>query len=126
MKTMVEFRVAGASYCLPVEATRAVRSSVGMVTMPASRPNVAGLLPGDPPLTVMAPLGPEGKHIIVMEVANQRFGLLVDAVTGLRRVDESDIREAPSGQQSKLISGTVSIGGELVLLADPAEVAAGR
>ncbi len=126
MKTMVEFRMAGASYCLPVEATRAVRSSVGMVTMPASSPKVAGLLPGDPPLTVMAPLGLDGHHVIVMEVANQRFGLLVDTVTGLRRVDESDIREAPSGQQSKLISGTVSIGGQLVLLADPSEVAASR
>jgi chemotaxis signal transduction protein len=126
MKTMVEFRMSGASYCLPVEATRAVRSSVGMVTMPASRPNVAGLLPGDPPLTVMAPLGLEGHHVIVMEVANQRFGLLVDSVTGLRRVEESDIREAPSGQASKLISGTVSIGGQLILLADPTEVAAGR
>lgn len=126
MKTMVEFRVAGASYCLPVEATRAVRSSVGMVTMPKSRPNVAGLLPGDPPLTVMAPLGPEGHHIIVMEVANERFGLLVEAVTGLRRVDENDIREAPGGQESEMISGTVSIGGQLVLLADPAVMAAGR
>jgi chemotaxis signal transduction protein len=97
-----------------------------MVTMPASRPNVAGLLPGDPPLTVMAPLGGAGHHIIVMEVANQRFGLLVEAVTGLRRVDENDIGEAPGGQQSELISGTVSIGGQLVLLADPVAVAAGR
>jgi chemotaxis signal transduction protein len=126
MRTMVEFQVAGAAYCLPVEATRAVRSSVGMVTMPASRPHVAGLLPGDPPLTVMAPLGRDGHHIIVMEVADQRFGLLVEAVTGLRRVDEKDIGEAPDGQESELISGTVSIGGQLVLLADPTVMAAGR
>jgi chemotaxis signal transduction protein len=125
MKTMVEFSVAGASYCLPVEATRAVRSSVGLVALPAARPNVAGLLPGDPPLTVMAPLGSGGGQIIVLEVAEQRFGLLVESVTGLRRIDENDIREAPGGQDSELISGSVSIGGQLVLLTDPTVVAVG-
>jgi chemotaxis signal transduction protein len=125
MKTMVEFEVAGGSYCLPVEAARAVRSAVGMVALPASRPNVAGLLPGDPPLTVMAPLGSAGRHILVLEVAEQRFGLLVDAVTGLRRVDESTIRKAPGGQDTKLISGSVNIEGRLVLLTDPTLVAVG-
>jgi chemotaxis signal transduction protein len=125
MKTMVEFRSAGASYCLPVEAARAVRSAVGMITMPASRPNVAGLLPGDPPLTVMSPLGSEGHHIIVLEVADQRFGLLVEAVTGLRRIDENDIRAAPRGQDADLISGSLNIDGQLVLLTDPAVVAVG-
>jgi chemotaxis signal transduction protein len=125
MKTMVEFEVEGGSYCLPVETARAVRSAAGMVALPAARPNVAGLLPGDPPLTVMAPLGSAGRQILVLEVADQRFGLLVDAVTGLRRVDESTIRKAPRGQDTELISGSVTIEGRLVLLADPALVAVG-
>jgi chemotaxis signal transduction protein len=125
MKTMVEFQVAGGSYCLPVEAARAVRSAVGMVALPAAKPNVAGLLPGDPPLTVMASLGSAGRHILVLEVADQRFGLLVDAVTGLCRVDESTIRKAPRGQGTDLISGTVSVDGRLVLMTDPTLVAAG-
>jgi chemotaxis signal transduction protein len=125
MKTLVEFRAAGTAYGLPVEATRAVRSAVGMVALPASRPDVAGLLPGDPPLTVMSPLGHEGRHILVLEVADQRFGLLVDQVTGIRRVDENDIRQAPGGQDSGLIFGSVNIDGELVLLTDPTVVAVG-
>jgi chemotaxis signal transduction protein len=125
MKTMVQFEVSGSAYCLPVEATRAVRSSVGMVALPAPRPNVAGLLPGDPPLTVMQPLGPGGHHIIVMQVGDVRFGLLVEAVTGLRRIDETAIREAPRGQDQELVSGSIDIDGRLVLLTDPLAVAVG-
>jgi chemotaxis signal transduction protein len=125
MKTMVQFEVSGSAYCLPVESTRAVRSSAGLVALPAPRPNVAGLLPGDPPLTVMQPLGPGGNHIIVMQVGDVRFGLLVEAVTGLRRIDETTIREAPRGQDQELVSGSIDIDGRLVLLTDPLAVAVG-
>jgi chemotaxis signal transduction protein len=125
VKTMVQFEVSGSAYCLPVEATRAVRSSAGLVALPAPRPNVAGLLPGDPPLTVMQPLGTGGHHIIVMQVGDVRFGLLVEAVTGLRRIDETAIREAPRGQDQELVSGSIDIDGRLVLLTDPLAVAVG-
>src|SRR3954468_23094662 len=43
MRTMVEFQARGVRYCLPVETTRAVRLTVGMVALPAPAPNVAGL-----------------------------------------------------------------------------------
>ena len=98
MTTMVCFTAAGAAYCMPVEATRAVRRTTGMVTLPAARPDVAGLIPGDPPLTVLAPLGAGGTHILVVEIADHTFGLQVDTVTGLRRIADADIRPAPHGQ----------------------------
>ena len=123
MTTMVCFTAAGAAYCIPVEATRAVRRTTGMITLPAARPDVAGLIPGDPPLTVLAPLGAGGSHILVVEIAARSFGLQVDTVTGLRRVDEADIRPAPQGQDRTLISGMIDTGGDLVMITDPSALA---
>jgi chemotaxis signal transduction protein len=125
MKTMVKFTAAGATYCLPVEVTRAVRSSFGMITLPDPNANVAGLLPGDPPLTVVSPFGSGGGHILVLHVADKTYGLLVDSVTGLQKVDEADIRPAPHGQHRELVSGSVTIDGQLVLLTDPAAAGVG-
>jgi chemotaxis signal transduction protein len=122
---MVCFRAAGTDYCLPVEATRAVRPVLGMVVLPAVRADVVGLLPGSPPLTVVSPLGAGGGggQILVVEAGGSTFGLLVDAVSGLRRVDDADARVAPRGQDRGLVSGTVEADGCLLLVADAAALA---
>ena len=124
MTTMVCFNAAGAAYCMPVDATRAVRRTTGMITLPAARPDVAGLIPGDPPLTVISPLGTGGTHILIVETGEHTFGLQVDAVTGLRRIDDADIGPAPKGQDRTLISGTIGTGGDLVMVTDPSALAA--
>lgn len=124
MTTMVCFRSAGASYCLPIDTTRAVLRSNGMIALPAPHPDVAGIIPGDPPLTVISPLGVGGMQILVVETERQRFGLQVDAVTGLRSIDDADIHPAPHGQDRALISGTIDAWGELVLVADAVALAA--
>ena len=123
MTTMVYFDAAGAQYCLPVQATRSVRTADGMITLPDPAPDVTGIIPGDPPLTVISPLQSKGRHVLVIEVGGRTFGLLVDAVTGLKRIDDDDIRPAPPGQDRRLISGTVDTGGRLVLVADPTALA---
>jgi chemotaxis signal transduction protein len=115
---MVCFQAAGAAYCLPVEATRGVRPSSGMIVLPAARPDVAGLMPGNPPLTVISPLGAAGGHILVVESGETTFGLLVDRVSGLRRVADADVRVAPRGQDRGLVSGTLDDGDDLILVAD--------
>jgi chemotaxis signal transduction protein len=118
--TMVCFDSADASYCLPVGAIRAVRPATGIVALPAPSPDIAGIIPGNPPLTVVAPLAHHGgSYIVVIDTSDKIFGLLVDAVTGLRRIDENMIRVAPDGQERPLISGTVVTDGKLVLIADP-------
>jgi chemotaxis signal transduction protein len=122
--TMVCFHAAGTSYCIPVDATRAVRGIEGMVHLPAGRSNVAGIIPGNPPLTVISPLGAGGRNILVVEANGEVFGLLVDVVTGLRRFDKADIRLAPHGQDRPLVSGTVDTGGGLTLVTDPGTLAA--
>ncbi|WP_236704027.1 chemotaxis protein CheW [Lentzea aerocolonigenes] len=116
---MVRFRTGNTQYCLAVDATRAVRTTNGLLPLPQGRRDVAGILPGDPPLTVIAPFGPGGERVLVVEAAKKTFGVLVDAVTGLARVDEADIRPAPDGQDSQLISGIIRSEGELTLVTDP-------
>jgi chemotaxis signal transduction protein len=120
---MVYFEAAGARYCLPVQVTRSVRIADEMIALPDPAVDVAGIIPGDPPLTVISPLQSNGTHVLVIEADGKTFGLLVDAVTGLRRIDDADIRPAPQGQDRPLISGTLDTGGSLVLVADPSVLA---
>jgi chemotaxis signal transduction protein len=120
LTTMVCFRSDGVSYCLPVEATRAVRPATGLVALPAPRPGIAGILPGPPPVTVVCALGTGGRQILLAEAGGTTFGLLVDEVTGLRRVAPDDIRPAPDGQDRALVCGTFDVAGQLVLVVDPA------
>lgn len=124
---MVCFSAAGTAYCLPVRATRAVRTVAGMVALPDPAPDVAGILPGDPPLTVISPLRARGTRVLVIEVGATLVGLLVDEVTGLRRVEDADIGPAPSGQNRSFVCGTIGAGtGQLVLVADAAALAGRR
>jgi chemotaxis signal transduction protein len=120
LRTMVCFRSAGVSYCLPVEATRAVRPATGIVALPAPRPDIAGILAGPPPVTVISALGTAGRQILLVEADGTTFGLLVDEVTGLRRVSPDDIRRTPDGQDRALVCGTFDDAGRLVLVVDAA------
>ncbi len=123
MTTMVFFTSAGADYCMPVTSTRGVRRSTGMVALPAPRLDVAGIIPGDPPMTVTAALGTSGSHILIVEAGTRTFGLLVDAVTGLRRIATSDIGPPPEGQDRPLVCGTIRTDDHLVLVTDPTALA---
>jgi len=123
--TMVCFQSAGTAYCMPVQATRAVRRTSGMVALPAPGPDIAGILPGEPPLTVLSALGVNGTQVLVVEAGEKTFGLLVEAVTGLRRITDSDICPPPAGQSRSLVCGTIDAGGQLVLVTDP-DALAGR
>lgn len=123
MPTMVCFEAAGSAYCVPLQAARSVRTTDDLVALPDPAADVVGMLPGDPPLTVISPLRSEGKHILVMEADDKSFGLLVDVVTGVERFADHDIRPAPDGQDRALVSGTLEIDGRFVLVADPTALA---
>ena len=126
MTTMVCFHAGGVSYAIPVVATLAVRTVQGMVTMPEQRPDVLGVLPGDPPLSVIAPLGTDAdaNHILVVTTPGLDYGLLVDAVTDICAFDDRSIQAAPAGQGAGLIAGVAERAGAIVLIADPEAMAA--
>jgi chemotaxis signal transduction protein len=123
MVTMVYFQAAGAAYCLPLDAVLSVRSADDLVDLPDPAADVAGIIPGEPALTVVSPLRSHGAHIIVIDAGGKTFGLLVDEVTGLQRVDTADIRPAPDGQSRPMVSGTLGGEGRLVFVADPIALA---
>jgi chemotaxis signal transduction protein len=123
LTTMVCFQAGGSAYCVPLQAARSVRTTDDLVVLPDPAADVIGVLPGDPPLTVISPLRSEGRHILVMEADNKSFGLQVDVVTGLERFDDADVRPAPDGQDRTLVSGTVEADGRFVLVADPGALA---
>jgi chemotaxis signal transduction protein len=123
MMTVVEFRTSGGRYCVPVDAAIAVRFANGLIELPAPRAGVVGILPDEQPLTVLSLLGGGCDQVLVLVAEGHTFGLLVEEVTGLSRIDEADIRVAPEGQEEAFISGVISRDCGLVLLADPAALA---
>jgi chemotaxis signal transduction protein len=121
---MVGFTVGDAAYCLPVEFVSGVRTIAGMLSLPEKRQDVVGVLPEDLPRTVIAPLGGDGQHILLIEADGVGFGLLVDAVTSLWQADDDQVRTAAGVPAGSLVAGLIDHDGRPVLLADVGELAA--
>ena len=124
MKTMVCFRTEQGRFALPVESTLCVRKADGLVDLPAPRADIVGVLPGDPPLSVLSSLGAGGDHVLVVISEDVRYGLHVLEVLGVRRFDDDQIGPPPKGQQGGLIAGTLYGADEFVLVADAQALAA--
>jgi chemotaxis signal transduction protein len=117
--TIVRFRTASGDYALPVEAVDEVRFAADLTPLPTPQPGVAGVMPrGDDVLTVLSILGSEGRHVIVVAHEGMTFGLLVDEVTGVHRVDDALIGPPPHGQDGESVTGVVVDASGIVLLLD--------
>jgi chemotaxis signal transduction protein len=119
MRTMLCFRTSQGHFALPIESTVSVTTTDALVELPSPRADVIGMLPGDPPLTVLSSLGKEGRHVLVLESHGSRYGLHVLEVIGVRRFDDTEFGPAPKGQQGGLISATLGGADELTLVVDP-------
>jgi purine-binding chemotaxis protein CheW len=66
----------------------------------------------------------KGALAVVAEIAGHHFGLLVDSVEDVVSIDDSQIENniMPSRQWVHLVSGTASVGGELVMILDPSQL----
>ena len=98
---MVCFRTGEGRFALPVESTLSVRTIEGLVDLPSPRADIVGLLPGDPPLSVLASLGSGGDHVLVVISDDVRFGLHVLEVLGVRRFEDDKIGPPPKGQHGR-------------------------
>ena len=121
---MVSFRTSQGRFALPVESTLAVRTMDGLVDLPAPRPDVVGVLPGDPPLSVLSPFGTGGDLVLVVVSGGVRYGLNVIEVLGVSRFDDDQVGPPPTGQAGGLIAATLHGSGEIVLVADADALAA--
>src|SRR5688572_18760009 len=102
MKTMVCFSTARGKFALPVESTLSVRKLDGLVVLPSPRDDILGVLPGDPPLSVLATLGAGGDHVLIVVAENVRYALSVLQVKGVRKFGDDDIGPPPDGQSDGL------------------------
>jgi len=119
MRTIVRFRTADGVYAVPVEQVSEVRSAAGLAPLPAPLPGVAGLMPRTGgALPVLTVLGSLGHHVVIVENGRLSFGLLVEEVTGVLRVDEAQIGEPPPGQHQQLVSGVIISEQGMVMLLD--------
>jgi purine-binding chemotaxis protein CheW len=120
VRTIVRFRTSRGEFALPVEQVKEVRRAGELALLPAAQADVAGVITrGDDVLPVLSVLGTDGDHVIVVEVEGVRFGLLVDEVTGVRRVEDSDVGPPPRGQEGAGVSASIVEGAGVVLVLDP-------
>ncbi|MBV8949616.1 MAG: chemotaxis protein CheW [Actinobacteria bacterium] len=116
--TLIYFRVRDGEYAIPVEHVREVRSADAVVPLPGARADVAGLLrAGAEALTVLAPLGDGGNHVLLVGTRDRTFGLLVGEVTQVAAAP-AEIGPPPHGQDDDLVAGVITRADGLVLLVD--------
>jgi chemotaxis signal transduction protein len=131
--TVVAFRSGGQHWAVAVEQVRRVLHAARLVPLPDPKPGVAGLLHDDGgAVTVLSPLGATRGQVLVLDHQGKAVGLLVDEVTGVERLQDSETGTPPAGQRSPLVAGilTGSLGsgppeGEFLLLLDVAVLAEG-
>lgn len=121
MTTIVRFRAPGGQFALPVDLVTEVRSAAELTPLPAPRPGVVGLMShDDDALPVLSLLGAAGRHVLVVQDGTVTFGLLVEEVTGVHRIDDDEVGPPPPGQDRAVVAGVVNDEMGLVLLLDVA------
>jgi chemotaxis signal transduction protein len=125
VRTIVRFRASDAEYALPVEDVTEVRSASELTPLPAPRSGVAGLMThGGDALPVLSVLTELGRHVLVMSAADVHFGVLVDEVVGVERVEDGLVGPPPRGQDRDNVTGVIVEEGRLILLLDSAALGA--
>lgn len=126
IREMISFEVFNQTFCLDVMSVREIRSWTVATPLPHAPQYVCGVinLRGAilPIVDLASRLGyPRSTDvlrsaIIVAEVGEQVFGLLVDGVNGIETVDDADLKPAPSlGDDLALfVRGIRPLGGKLV------------
>jgi len=118
-RSVVHFQTASGDYAADVDHVREVRTTAGMLPLPAPREGVAGILPADSEaLTVLTVLGTGGKRVLVLDDDGRQFGLLVENVVRVIAVADDTIDGPPDGQETEVVSGVIRAAGGMILLLD--------
>jgi chemotaxis signal transduction protein len=127
MRTLVHFETGGGEWAVPIERVHEVRLPHGLTPLPVPKAGIAGVIRrGDEILTVLSVLGAGAGHVLVLEGAGERFGLVVESALGILRVEESAITPPPAGQENPVVSGVIRAEKErMILLLDADELAKG-
>ena len=120
MRTLVHFATPHGEWAVPIERVLEVRLAEGIAPLPVPRQGIAGVLRrGDEVLTVLSLLGDAAGHILVLDGAGRRFGLLAASAIGILRVDDGELMPPPDGQQDPVVAGVIRVDADrMVLLLD--------
>lgn len=126
IQSLVCFRTPHGRCGIDVGPVLGVRAVADMDSLPVPRPDVVGVIDIDGEASpVLSVLGTTGHHVVLLEQGGRRFGILVDEVLGVERIDPLDVGPAPSGQDAAVVGGVV-LGAEGLLLVIDTEVLSGR
>ena len=126
---LITFRVGQQDYCFDIKLVKEIRGWTPTTPIPCSPAVVLGMinLRGTviPVLDLAARMGfgpttPRSRHaIIVVEIADQTVGFLVDGVSDVLAADENDIQPAPVAAASgtdRLVAGVISLGDRIITM----------
>ncbi len=132
---LVAFRIGEQEYCVDIMAVREIRGWTPATTLPHAPDFVQGVinLRGTvlPIVDLAARLGlgraePTARHVtIVVQIADQIIGLLVDAVSDILTVAAAEIRPTPdvaSGATRQFVKGVFALDNRMISLIELDEV----
>jgi purine-binding chemotaxis protein CheW len=128
-RELIAFRVGRQEFCINVMAVREIRGWSAATALPRAPRYIRGVinLRGAvlPIIDLAVRLGlpgavPHARNvIIVVQIAHQQMGLLVDAVSDILSTDDRDIQPAPdvsSGLVREFVKGLVPVDGRMISL----------
>ena len=121
---IVTFRIDEEEYALPVGAVREVIRFTGLRSLPTESPSVRGVIhlrDRTIPVCTLNQLGAqtrEGAKVIVLEVGELVFGILVDQVEEVIEVEDDQL-EAPPPQTADIATAIAKLGDRLIILIEP-------
>lgn len=124
MRTLVHFVTATGEWAVPIDRVQEVRLAQGIAPLPVAKPGIAGVLRrGDEVITVLSLLGEGEGHVLVLDGAGERYGLLAESAIGILRVDDEAIAPPPAGQEDPVVAGVIRPDdGRIVMLLDADEL----
>lgn len=126
----LSFRLADASYALPILQVQEIRRSEAATRLPGNTASLRGVINLRGTVLPVLELGellrlpkaPGGERpvMIVATVEGRHAGLLVDAVSDVVALAEDDLRPVPAmlPADHQALSAIANVGGEMVLLLD--------
>ncbi|MDX3884566.1 MAG: chemotaxis protein CheW [Sphingomonas sp.] len=131
MRQLITFRIGAQSLAVDIMATREIRAWSPTTPLPHAAGFVRGVLDLRgivlPVIDLSARLGwgdcdPTPRHVVmVMQIGDRPYGLIVDAVSDIATIDSTDVQAPPElGRDGDhdLVKGIVTIEGEMVMILD--------
>ena len=128
---VIIFRLGDEEFAADINQVREVISKGLVTAMPDSPDFVKGVTSVRGEIAVVIDLkarfsaipgqAVESKHVVITEQENHLFGLMVDEVTDVLRLPETEIKAAPkplTSFQNVQVNGVINIGNRLILLLD--------